>query len=60
MNNNSQTSILNFVNIGERTNVTGSSKFKKLIFNNDYEKLIVSNAKLHCIFDTKLKMMKMS
>ena len=37
MNNNSQTSILNFVNIGERTNVTGSSKFKKLILNNDYE-----------------------
>ena len=37
MNNNSQTSIINFVNIGERTNVTGSSKFKKLILNNDYE-----------------------
>ena len=27
----------NFVNIGERTNVTGSSKFKNLIINNDYE-----------------------
>jgi len=27
----------NFVNIGERTNVTGSSKFKNLILNNDYE-----------------------
>ena len=28
---------LNFVNIGERTNVTGSPKFKKLILNGDYE-----------------------
>ncbi|HOW36179.1 MAG TPA: methionine synthase [Candidatus Omnitrophota bacterium] len=27
----------NFVNIGERTNVTGSSQFAKLILNNDYE-----------------------
>ena len=27
----------NFVNIGERTNVTGSAKFKKLIKNDDYE-----------------------
>lgn len=27
----------NFVNIGERTNVTGSQKFSKLILNNDYE-----------------------
>ncbi len=26
-----------FVNIGERTNVTGSAKFKKLILNDDYE-----------------------
>ncbi len=26
-----------FVNIGERTNVTGSAKFKKLILNEDYE-----------------------
>lgn len=26
-----------FVNIGERTNVTGSAKFKKLIMNGDYE-----------------------
>ena len=26
-----------FVNIGERTNVTGSDKFKKLILNDDYE-----------------------
>ena len=27
-----------FVNIGERTNVTGSAAFKKLILNNEYEK----------------------
>ena len=27
----------NFVNIGERTNVAGSSKFKKLIFEENYE-----------------------
>ncbi|MDX2029046.1 MAG: methionine synthase [Blastocatellia bacterium] len=27
----------NFVNIGERTNVTGSPRFAKLILNNDYE-----------------------
>ena len=27
----------NFVNVGERTNVTGSAKFKKLILNGDYE-----------------------
>lgn len=26
-----------FINIGERTNVTGSAKFRKLIKNNDYE-----------------------
>ena len=26
-----------FVNIGERTNVTGSAKFKKLILAGDYE-----------------------
>ena len=30
-------SISMFVNIGERTNVTGSAKFKNLIMNNDYE-----------------------
>ncbi|HEY0104863.1 MAG TPA: methionine synthase [Rhizomicrobium sp.] len=28
---------LNFVNVGERTNITGSAKFKKLIAANDYE-----------------------
>jgi 5-methyltetrahydrofolate--homocysteine methyltransferase len=28
---------LNFVNIGERTNITGSAKFRKLIAANDYE-----------------------
>ncbi len=27
----------NFINIGERTNVTGSAKFKKLILNDDFE-----------------------
>ncbi len=27
-----------FVNVGERTNVTGSAAFKKLILNNEYEK----------------------
>ena len=27
----------NFINIGERTNVTGSMKFLKLIENNNYE-----------------------
>ena len=26
----------NFVNIGERTNVTGSARFRKLIVNGDY------------------------
>jgi len=31
------TSIANFINIGERTNVTGSAKFKKLIKENDYD-----------------------
>ncbi|VAV96625.1 5-methyltetrahydrofolate--homocysteine methyltransferase [hydrothermal vent metagenome] len=30
----------NFVNIGERTNVTGSARFKKLILNDDYEAAI--------------------
>ena len=32
-----QPSSTNFVNIGERTNVTGSARFKKLILNDDYE-----------------------
>ncbi|MEX0778647.1 MAG: methionine synthase [Balneolales bacterium] len=27
----------NFINVGERTNVTGSKKFKRLIMNGDYE-----------------------
>nr|MCH9644057.1 methionine synthase [Gammaproteobacteria bacterium] len=27
----------NFINVGERTNVTGSARFKKLIMNNDFE-----------------------
>jgi len=30
----------NFINIGERTNVTGSSVFRKLIENEDYEKAL--------------------
>ncbi|SES38826.1 methionine synthase (B12-dependent) [Tranquillimonas rosea] len=30
------TGISNFINVGERTNVTGSAKFKKLIMNDDY------------------------
>ncbi|WP_026756996.1 methionine synthase [Sediminimonas qiaohouensis] len=31
------TSVANFINIGERTNVTGSAKFKKLIMDGDYD-----------------------
>ncbi len=31
-----QTSTANFVNVGERTNITGSAKFKKLIMAGDY------------------------
>jgi len=31
------TSVANFINIGERTNVTGSAKFKKLIMDDDYD-----------------------
>jgi 5-methyltetrahydrofolate--homocysteine methyltransferase len=34
---NTQSSGSRFVNIGERTNVTGSAKFKKLILSGDYE-----------------------
>ncbi len=30
------TGVANFINIGERTNVTGSAKFKKLIMEDDY------------------------
>jgi len=30
----------NFVNVGERTNVSGSPKFAKLILNNDYEEAL--------------------
>ena len=38
MSDNSNTgSGSQFVNIGERTNVTGSARFKKLILNDDYE-----------------------
>ncbi len=28
----------NFINVGERTNVTGSAMFKRLILNDEYEK----------------------
>ena len=31
---------INFVNIGERTNVTGSAKFKELILSNNFEEAI--------------------
>ncbi len=31
---------INFVNIGERTNVTGSARFKRLILNDDYEEAL--------------------
>src|SRR5215467_7250497 len=31
---------LNFVNVGERTNITGSAKFRKLIAANDYEQAL--------------------
>ena len=30
----------NFVNIGERTNVTGSARFRKLVLSEDYEKAV--------------------
>ena len=36
MNNNT----INFINIGERTNVTGSAKFKKLIMSDSYDEAI--------------------
>src|SRR4030066_1987578 len=29
-----------FVNVGERTNVTGSAAFKKLVLNNEYDKAL--------------------
>ena len=35
------TPLTNFVNIGERTNVTGSARFKKLILNGDYDAAVV-------------------
>ena len=31
---------INFINIGERTNVTGSAKFKKLILSDKYEEAV--------------------
>ena len=33
-------STANFVNIGERTNVSGSARFKKLIVKGDYDKAL--------------------
>src|SRR3546814_7376891 len=30
----------NFINVGERTNVTGSAKFKKLILDNRYDEAV--------------------
>ena len=36
MTENTASSATNFVNIGERTNVTGSAAFKKLILADDY------------------------
>ena len=38
-----------FVNIGERTNVTGSAKFKKLILSGDYEAAVEVAALSHSI-----------
>ena len=29
-----------FINVGERTNVTGSARFKKLILEGEYEKAL--------------------
>src|SRR5210317_510844 len=34
------TSNLNFVNVGERTNVTGSKKFARLILNDEYDEAL--------------------
>ena len=31
---------LNFVNIGERTNVTGSKKFARLVLNDNYDEAL--------------------
>ncbi|MDX2142365.1 MAG: methionine synthase [Rhodospirillaceae bacterium] len=36
-NSEKPTATATFINVGERTNVTGSAKFKKLILNGDYE-----------------------
>ncbi|MDG2454782.1 MAG: dihydropteroate synthase, partial [Bacteroidia bacterium] len=35
-----QTPNINFINIGERTNVTGSKKFARLILNNLYDEAL--------------------
>ena len=35
-----------FINIGERTNVTGSAKFKKLILDGDYAAAVVALERL--------------
>ncbi len=34
---NRSVSVANFINIGERTNVTGSAKFKKLVLSDDFD-----------------------
>ena len=31
---------INFINIGERTNVTGSAKFKKLIMSDNFDEAV--------------------
>ena len=40
MNEIENSAIASFINIGERTNVTGSARFKKLILNGDFESAI--------------------
>ena len=37
---------INFINIGERTNVTGSAKFKKLILSEHYEAVSVFKSQI--------------
>ena len=46
---------INFINIGERTNVTGSAKFKKLIMSDNFDEAVsvakdqIENAKIESI-----------
>ena len=44
-----------FVNIGERTNVTGSAKFKKLILAGDFEAAWVEAGRLVVLVDQGLQ-----